>query len=197
MKKTLTLLMCTGLALYGTAQSYGSNSSTGTSDPYAYNIAGTAVLSIPAQEVLSTDQTIPFAWNFFGAPVTTYKVSDNGYITFDAAATVSEPVNTAIPDAGGPNNAIYAFWDDINIASGTGATDQVNSFTYGSAPNRTHVIQWFSATPTAGSGFMYCAVRLHECGDFDVVLNYGNATGMSATIGCEDATGTNGVMVEG
>lgn len=197
MKKTLTLLMCSGLALYCTAQSYGSGTSTGTSDPYAYSTSGTAVLSIPAQETLSSAQTIPFAWNFFGVPVTSYMASDNGYITFDTGATVSEPTNTAIPDASGPNNAIYAFWDDIGIVSGSGATDEVRSFNYGTAPNRTHVVQWFSATPTAGSGFMYCAIRLHECGDFDIVLNYGNATGMTATIGCEDATGTNGVMVQG
>jgi hypothetical protein len=197
MKKTLTLLMCSGLAFYGAAQSYGSGMSTGTADPYAYNNSGTAVLSIPAQETLSSAQTIPFAWSFFGAPVTSYKASDNGYITFDAAASVSDPANTAIPNAAGPNNAIYAFWDDIGIVSGSGSTDEVRSFNYGSAPNRTHVIQWFSATPASGSGFMYCAIRLHECGDFDVVLNYGNATGMSATIGCEDATGANGVMVQG
>lgn len=189
--------MCSGLALYCTAQSYGSGTSTGTSDPYAYSTSGTAVLSIPAQETLSSAQTIPFAWNFFGVPVTSYMASDNGYITFDTGATVSEPTNTAIPDASGPNNAIYAFWDDIGIVSGSGATDEVRSFNYGTAPNRTHVVQWFSATPTAGSGFMYCAIRLHECGDFDIVLNYGNATGMTATIGCEDATGTNGVMVQG
>ena len=113
MKKTLTLLMCSGLALYGSAQSYGSGTSTGTEAPYAYNSAGATVLSVPAQDVLSSAQTIPFSWEFFGVPVTSYKASDNGYITFDAAATVSDPANTAIPNAAGPNNAIYALWDDI------------------------------------------------------------------------------------
>lgn len=197
MKKTLTLLLCSGLAIYGNAQSYGSGASTGTADPYAYTNAGTAILSVPSEDVLSTAQTIPFAWNFFGVPVTSYKASDNGYITFDTGATTSDPTNTAIPSAGGPNNAIYAFWDAMSVAAGAGSVDEVRKFNYGSAPNRTHVIQWYSVTPASGTGFLYATIRLHECGDFDVVLNYGNATGMTGTVGCEDATGTNGLMVQG
>lgn len=197
MKKTITFFLFAGLAMIGYSQNYGSGTGTGTADPYAYNSAGTTVLAVPSAEVLSSAQTIPFAWDFFGAAVTSYKVSDNGYITFDTGATISDPLNTAIPSAAGPNNAIYAFWDDINIASGTGSVDEVRTFNYGTAPNRTHVIQWFSATPVSGTGFIYAAIRLHECGDFDIVLNYGNATGMSGTVGCEDATGTNGIMVQG
>lgn len=197
MKKTLTLLLCSGLAIYGNAQSYGSGTSTGTADPYAYTNTGTAILSVPSQDVLSAAQTIPFAWNFFGAPVTSYKASDNGYITFDTSATTSDPTNTTIPSAAGPNNAIYAFWDEMSVAAGSGSVDEVRKFNYGSAPNRTHVIQWYSVTPASGTGFLYATIRLHECGDFDVVLNYGNATGMTGTVGCEDATGTNGLMVQG
>ena len=197
MKKTLTLLLCSGFAIYGTAQNYGSGTGTGTVDPYAYNNTGTTVLAVPSDDVLSTAQTIPFAWNFFGVAVTSYKASDNGYITFDGAASVSDPVNTSIPSAGGPNNAIYAFWDAIDIAAGSGSVDEVRSFNYGTSPNQTHVIQWYSVTPASGTGFMYAAIRLHECGDFDIVLNYGNATGMSGTIGSEDANGANGLMVQG
>lgn len=197
MKRTFTLLLCSGFALYGSAQSYGTAASTGTSDPYDYTTTGTTVLGIPSNEVLSSAQTIPFAWNYYGAAVTSYKVSDNGYITFDTGATTSDPANTTIPNAGGPNNAIYAFWDDISIVSGTGSVDKVAKFTYGTAPYRTHVIQWFSATPVNGSGFMYAAIRLYECGDFDIVLNYGNATGMTGTVGCENATGSVGTMIQG
>lgn len=197
MKRTLTLILFSGLAIFGSAQNYGSGTSTGTADPYAYNTSGTAILSVPSEDVLSASQTIPFTWSFFGVPVTSYKASDNGYITFDASATTSDPTNTAIPSAAGPNNAIYAFWDEMSVAAGSGSVDQVRKFNYGSAPNRTHVIQWFSVTPASGTGFLYASIRLHECGDFDVVLDYGNASGMSGTVGCEDATGTNGLMVQG
>ncbi|MFT5778024.1 MAG: hypothetical protein ACI837_000972, partial [Crocinitomicaceae bacterium] len=197
MKKIYTLACCIGLTLTATAQNYGSGMSTGTAEPYVYTNNGTTVLGIPAAEVLSPAQTIPFAWNFYGVAVTTYKASDNGYITFDAGASTSDPANGSIPNAGGPNDAIYAFWDDLGVTAGAGSPDEVVSFTYGAAPNRTHVIQYFSVTPISGTGFMYVAVRLHECGDFDIVHNYGNATGMTATVGCEDATGANGTMVQG
>ena len=186
-------LLATGVM----AQNYNSVNSTGTSDPYAYNAAGTTVLGIPSSDVMSSAQTLPFAWNFYGNAVTSYLVSDNGYITFDTGNTTSDPANTSIPDASGPNNAIYAFWDDLDVVAGSGSPDEVVSFNYGTAPNRTHVIQWYSVTPVGGSTFLYAAIRIHECGDFDIVHNFGNATGMSATVGCEDATGANGTMAEG
>ena len=197
MKKTFTLLVCSGLAIYGNSQDYGSGMTTGTSDPYAYNNAATTILAVPSQDVLSPAQTIPFSWSFYGAAVTSYKASDNGYITFDGAATTSDPANTTIPNASGPNNAIYAFWDDMSIAAGSGSVDEVRTFNYGTSPNRTHVIQWYSVTPVVATEFMYAAIRLHECGDFDIVLNYGNASGMSGTVGCENAAGNVGTMVQG
>ncbi len=45
------------------------------------------------------------------------KVSDNGYITFDLTTTASVNTPTALPDAGGPNNAIYAFWSNVELKS--------------------------------------------------------------------------------
>jgi len=179
------------------AQNYGTSTSTGTSSPYEYSTAGTTVLSVTSSDVLSSWQTIPFSFDFYGQAVTGYYASDNGYITFDNGALTSVPTNTSIPSAGGPNNAIYAFWDDLNIISGSGSTDKVTSFTYGTAPHRVHVIQWFSVTPISGSGFIYAAIRLYECGDFDIVHNFGNASGMTATVGCENATGSTGLQVAG
>lgn len=179
------------------AQNYVTSSSTGTEEAYDIATAGTDVLSVPAIDVLSTWRTIPFSFDFYGAPVTGYFVSDNGYITFDMGASISDPNNVALPNPSGPNNAIYAFWDALDVISGSGTADRVKTFTYGTAPNRVHVIQWYSVTPTGASTFLYSAIRLYECGDFDVVLNYGNATGMSGTIGCENATGTAGTQVSG
>ena len=194
----LTLCLVLGLFSGLSAQNYTISSSIGTEDDFDYNTAGaTTVLAIPATEVLSTWQTIPFSFSFYGSAVTGYYASDNGYITFDNTATVSFNTNTAIPVAGGPNKAIYAFWDDVNVISGTGSVDKVNSWTYGTAPNRVHVIQWYSVTPLSGTGFIYCAIRLYECGDFDVINHFGNAAGMTGTIGCENATGTVGVQVSG
>lgn len=197
MKRFLTLFI--GLFASGAllAQSYVIGTSTGSGTDYDYDTPGTTVLSIPATQVLSSTQTLPFPFDFFGSPVSSYKVSDNGYITFDAGATTSDPNNTTVPNASGPNNAIYAFWDDLNVISGSGSVDEVVSWTYGTAPNRVHVIQWYSVTPAAGSGFIYAAIRIYECGTFDVVNGFANNSGLSGTIGAENASGTVGVQVSG
>lgn len=120
MRKTLTLLFCAGLVVSASAQSYFSNTTIGTNAPYRHNSAGTEILSTPSNDVFSAAQTIPFAWNFYGTPVSSYLVSDNGYITFDTAASTSDPVNGSIPSTGGPNNAIYSFWDDLGLTNPTG-----------------------------------------------------------------------------
>lgn len=196
MKKTYLLVVACLLGTLSFAQNYVPSNSTGTSLPYLYSNAGTAILAVPAQDVLSTWQSIPFPFSFYGQAVTGYYASDNGYITFDQAATTSYSANTSLPNAGGPNNAIYAFWSDFGVLAGTGSVDAVNKFTYGTAPNRVHVIQWYSVTPTSGTGFAYMTVRLYECGDFDIITNYGTASS-TGTIGCENATGTMGAQIAG
>lgn len=197
MKNIITFLILGLFTLVVSAQGYTVSQSIGTEEDYVYYSPGTTVLTVPSNDVLSSVQNIPFSWSYYGAPVTSYKVSDNGYITFDVNATISEAANTIIPSVGGPNKAIYAFWDDLNLVSGTGTVDKVRTFNYGVAPNRTHVIQWYSVTPVNGTGYIYASIRIHECGDFDIVYDFGNASGMSATVGCEDVTGFNGTMVEG
>lgn len=190
----MTALLCAGLLIYG--QNYIYSLTLGTSAPYLYTNMGTTILGIPSIEVMSSAQTIPFSFEFYGQTYTQYYVSDNGYITFDNDP-ISEPNNTAIPDTTGPNNAIYAFWDDLNIIAGGGSVDEVLSYTYGTSPNRVHVIQWFSPTPATGTGYLYTSIRLYECGTFDIMHNFGTATGMSATSGAENATGTMGVSITG
>lgn len=193
-----SLMMVLGFAAGGFAQGYVTGSSVGTQNSdFDYNTAGTDVLTITSQDVLSSWQSLPFAFDFYGSAVTGYYVSDNGYITFDQAATTSDPNNTAIPSAGGPNNAIYAFWDDVGVVSGSGSADRVTTWTYGTSPQRVHVIQWYSVTPVSGTGFLYATIRLYECGDFDILHTFGNATGMTATVGAENATGTMAAQITG
>lgn len=182
------------------AQSYYIIQDEGEVEGYNFqNTSGvTTVMAVPSDEQLSAAQTLPFSWEFFGQSVTQYLVSDNGYITFDLTATVSESNNTSVPDAGGPNNAIYALWDELDLQAGAGTPDQVRSWTYGAAPSRTHVIQWYSATQIASGTWVYATILIHEGGDFDIIHEYASgASTASFTVGCEDASGTEGVQVSG
>ncbi len=184
------------------AQSYYYNIVTGLPAGYNYGQSGTTLLSsnpVSQNDVLSTKRTLPFPWTFFGQSVTKYLVSDNGYITFDTTAVTSFPNNTSVPNAANPNKAIYAFWDDAELTSYSGVHDYIYSWTYGSFPNRVHVIQWSGITPKGTSpqtNYTYFAILIHEGGNFDIVHNFGRGP-QSGTVGVEDATGTDATMVTG
>lgn len=173
------------------AQSYYFIAETGTSAPYFYDEPGTDLLT-SGDEVLSTWQTLPFTWNFYGLPVTGYYASDNGYVTFDQSETTSYGNNTAVPASGGPSNAIYAFWDDLTFGG------SVRSWTIGLPPNQIHCVQWFNMTPSGGSGSLTTTLRIFEGGDFDIIWDIGNGTAStsSGTVGSEDAFDSDGTQVQ-
>jgi hypothetical protein len=203
MKKSL--LMVSLLAVFGWAQGQGYYflKSKGTAAPYDLNATGsTSVTAAPATAALSAEQTLPFAWNFYGTAVTKFKASTSGYITFDVTQTADLTANTTLPNASAPKNAIFAFWDDLKLQTVTsGATtfpSDIKTFTYGATPNRVHVIQWrlAQASATSGKDITYFAIRLYEAGDFDIVLNYGFGS-FSATTGVNNSDGTQGLNVAG
>ena len=186
------------------SQAYWYLQSTG-SDAGFENLYGgstTTVLAAPSDDVLSTSQSLPFSWDFYGTAVTTYKASDNGYITFDGSATTSSPANSSLP--GSVNAAIFVFWDDLQVQNtGSGSTDEVRSWTYGTSPNRTHVIQWFSCSVKAGgnssnANWVYLALLIHEGGGFDIVHPGSNSISQGdATVGIQNGLGTDFNAVTG
>lgn len=184
-----------------TAQTYVVSSSTGAS-PYT-NIRPDAVLlmSDPADDSLTAWQTLPFTWSFFGQEVTGYHASDNGYITFDAAESVSSPRNSSLPSPTAPRNAIFAFWDSLRLAADAGIwSNEIRSKTFGTAPSRVHVIMWVSVTPSnvAGSGSLSFALAIHEGGDFEIIQVAGRPGGRTTgTIGAQNQEATAAAMLPG
>lgn len=203
MKTFYLSLSLLSLSIFSSAQSYYYKLSYGTEAAYVWSTYGYPVLSSSTgnkNDVLSTAQPLPFSWSFDGDAVTHYKVSDNGYITFDTASTTSYPSNTSLPNASAPNRSIFAFWDDFELKSFSTLHDNIYTWTYGSAPNRVHVIQWSGVTPrnqSAQTNNAYFAIRIYETGDFDVVYNFRNSVSLTGTTGVEDSSGTTGVMVTG
>ena len=60
------------------------------------------------------------SFTFYGTAYTGVFVGSNGYVTFGAGSNF--PGGNTIPSTFLPNNAIYAFWDDLNPASGSQGT---------------------------------------------------------------------------
>jgi len=206
MKRILTLAIGVSIALLSNAQNYTVNAGYGIDEEYDAQIQDASgggvptVLSGTKYNAFSGNINLPFAWKFYGQAVTKYKISTSGFITFNVDSTANDTLNTALPNPAGPNNAIYAFWDNLELRP-VGQADDVFTFTYGTAPKRHHVIVWESVSHrnVAGSNFMWFALRISECGDFDVTryLGSGVAAVSSGTIGCENFDGSVGAMASG
>src|SRR5688572_1581361 len=104
-------------------------------------------------------QTLPFAFSLGGTPVTSYKVSNTGVLTFTTTATAVPAVNNvAIPSTDIPDNSILAW--GIQATAG----DFIITKTFGTAPNRQHWIQFnsFSQNGNSGQGVTYWSIVLEE-----------------------------------
>ena len=111
----------------------------------------------------TANQTIPFSFSFNGSPVTQYKVSSSGVLTFDVATALAAPSYTraALPNAAIPNSSV-CIWG----LSALGTNDYIISKTFGTAPNRQHWIQFssysYGSTASDGSNFTYWSMVLEE-----------------------------------
>jgi hypothetical protein len=160
-------------------------------------IAGSA-----ASNSWSSAIALPFAFDFYGSPVTHLKVSGNGVVTFDTMTT-APPVdaNTNLPAAASTNvpaNSILMFWDAFTGGAPTGSNDVVYSKTFGTAPNRQFWIRYHSyeygvnaAGTSHQSSFTYWGMCLEESTNkiYIVDMNYHSAgTGLTTTVGVQNGT---------
>jgi|GEM_PF-220399 len=87
---------------------------------------------------------LPFTFPFYGSNVTSsINVCTNGFISANSTSTAYS--NTAIPDVVDPNNALYAFWEDLNL------TSRGSVRTYHDAPNSRFIVQWTAVPRYSGS----------------------------------------------
>jgi Secretion system C-terminal sorting domain len=208
MKKVLLTLMV-AYALQGMAAlpNYYSIKSKGVADYELGSLIGlTGIMDRTNNDILTATQTIPFSVSFYGNNYTQFKASDNGYITFDLNATNSVGTNSDIPAGGEPNNCIYAFWNDweFKAAPNTAFATKITTTTYGVAPNRRFVIQWFGASPkgkaiAANADVLCFGIVLYEGGngDFDVFFSSYGAASNTGTVGAENSDGSIGYQVAG
>ncbi|WP_328404616.1 S8 family serine peptidase [Streptomyces sp. NBC_00390] len=168
-------------------------------DTYGYACAAADRTYVPGdrQLALTGDNTtervdLPFSVPLYGKTYGTAYVGTNGTVSFGGAHTGD--VNGDIPSTGTPNAALYPFWDDLMVgAPGTGSG--VFTAVTGSAPHRSFVIEWRQVSHWSAQNdtFSFSAV-IGE--DGRVSYHYKDTTGTglkagsSATIGVENATGT-------
>jgi hypothetical protein len=169
---------------------------------FSFRQSAQVAFAPPQDNTLSTWQTLPFPWKFFGQDVTGYFISDNGFITFDNAAKASPAANTSLPNATAPKNSIFALWTDLRMEDGHGPwVGTVYTATMGTAPNRLHVIYWMSLIPAGGAfqtSAFNVALALSENGEIEVIYTSGRkGTPIKATVGLSNADGQTAVLAAG
>jgi len=116
---------------------YSFSASPGTFTP---NVGGTAVDAIEADDAISAALPIGFTFNMDGSDFTQFKISSNGYLTFNMTAGSSQSNNNLDFVAAGSRPLVAPMWDDLNGSGATAASYLLS----GTAPNRVLTVEWLN-----------------------------------------------------
>ncbi|HEX9953248.1 MAG TPA: M36 family metallopeptidase, partial [Rubricoccaceae bacterium] len=129
---------------------------------------------------------LPFAFKYYGVDQTSVRIVSNGWLGFGGTSTAYS--NVAIPTAADPNNALFAFWDDLNPGAG-------GSVRYQDMGDGRFVVSWI-AVPRYSDAASVETFQIILSRGGAVTYQYKTVTGTlnSATVGIENATGSTGLQ---
>lgn len=141
----------------------------------------------------STARTIPFNFQFNGAPVTEYRVTQSGILTFESnPGTAPGFTPSALPSASIPDKSVCV-WG----IQGTQSNDNVVSKTFGNAPNRQHWVMYSSYTMGGTTSWTYWSVVMMEGSNkIYIVDQRASAISGGLSVGIQ-IDGSTAVMVQG
>jgi len=157
--------------------------------PIVGDLAGTDRVDLWGDDN-ATQISLPFPVRFYGGTYFTAWVSTNGLVSFGDAST--RFANGPLPDQMEPNTALYPFWDDLYVDDEAGVYTGVS----GDPGHQVFVIEWRNVNLFAdASQRLSFAVAIGA--DGTITYRYKNlvggpAAGASATVGLENADGTDG-----
>jgi hypothetical protein len=129
-----------------------------------------------------TQVSLPFAFQFYGNTYTSLYVSSNGFISFGSGYTIY--YNSCLPSTDTPNNAIYAFWDDLYPTGGSNGNVYVKQYDAG-----TFVIEWHAVKQYGAAYYETFEIVLRS--DNAIALQYQSVENWgSSTVGIENGNGT-------
>ena len=141
----------------GTANAIDSEYPVGGGLPSSWTTILNAGLSVG---MYSPSQNLPFAFDFNGSPVTSYRVSNTGILTFGNSMNFNPgAAPVSLNDSNIPDSSICV----LGLTS-IGTNDNVVSQTFGTAPNRQHWVFFtsYSASGTTASHWTYWSIVLEE-----------------------------------
>lgn len=130
---------------------------------------------------------LPFAFPFYGQNKNQVRICSNGYLTFGSAG--SKWTNAPIPSAADPNDLLALFWDDLDPS--TAGT----IYYYYDEPGDQFIVEYKNIAKWRGSQDYTFQAILKPSGV--IVYQYLTMDGevTSATLGIENAAGTDGLQV--
>jgi len=138
--------------------------------------------------VWSPVQSIPFTFEYNSAPVTQYKVSSSGVLTFDAQTSASAPsyTNATLPNASLPDKSVM-IWG----LRGTGSNDNIVTKVFGTAPNRQLWVFFtsFSFSNSGQNGYAYFSIVLEETTNHIYLVDQRKSGNLSLTLGTQVSSG--------
>jgi len=141
----------------------GENPATANGGPIANGWKSIWSGASSASVAYSSNQTLPFTFNFNGTDFTTIKASNCGIVTFDISST-NMPANfnvLTLPSNNVPNNSICI--SGVRPINNTTYQSQIITKTFGTAPNRQFWIQYnFFTDPNIQNGWTYWGIVLEE-----------------------------------
>ncbi len=148
-------------------------------------LSGTPIAGLDADDQNAGPIPIGFNFSFYGTTFDSVRVSTNGWISFTSTATAYS--NQPLPNTGGPENLIAAFWDDLHFRGAMRAR-------YANVGGN-FVVQFTEVDTYATGSSLTFQIELRPSGE--IRLRYLNMAGTltSATVGIQNATKTDGLTV--
>ncbi|MCM2389605.1 carboxypeptidase regulatory-like domain-containing protein [Streptomyces albipurpureus] len=170
---------------------FGTECSVTTGAPFPRGTTKLAFVN-PSYALASID--LPFPVPHYGKTYRKATVSVGGVLGFGEMTTKSS--NETLPNPVRPNGALYPFWDDYFHDANSG----VYWSTTGTAPHRKLVVEWRDAPLAVGRPHDRVSFAAVVGEDGSVSFHYKDISGTglenasNATIGIENATGTDAFM---
>jgi len=158
---------------------------------YSWIEASDGIVIPTADDVCRGPYDLGFTFTFYGQQYDRFYVNTNGQILFETESSTF--ANVEIPNSSAPNNYIALFWDDLNSSNGGSIYYKI----YGEPGSQYAVIEFVDVPFYGSSERLTCEAILYE-ENGDILLQYQRASGTradgsSATVGIENADGTEGI----
>ncbi|MGA9116589.1 MAG: C25 family cysteine peptidase [Bacteroidota bacterium] len=129
-----------------------------------------------------------FIFPFYGCAYSSVRFCTNGWLSFTSTSTAY--TNATIPSPTEPNAAVFAFWDDLTFASGSGA-----AYYYADPGAQEFIVQYSNVAHIGSTGPYTFQIVLRPTGE--ILVRYLSMASPlnSASIGIENADGSMGLEV--